>query len=99
MLKYQARKLVAIHVAVDVAATALAWLGAYALRFHADPVGWVLPVTKGVPELSRYLLLLPLMAVLWPAVLYFHGLYRSSAAGAASTSSSRSSSASSSRPP
>ena len=76
MLRYRTRKLVAIHVAVDVAATALAWLLAYALRFHVEAIGWVLPVTKGVPELSRYLLLLPLMAVLWPAVLYFHGLYQ-----------------------
>ena len=76
MLKFQTRKLVAVHVAVDVAATALAWLLAYALRFHADAIGWILPVTKGVPDLSRYLLLLPLMAVLWPGVLYFHGLYQ-----------------------
>ena len=76
MLKFQTRKLVAIHVAVDVAATSLAWVLAYALRFHADAVAWVLPVTKGVPDLSRYLLLLPLMALLWPAVLYFHGLYQ-----------------------
>jgi Undecaprenyl-phosphate glucose phosphotransferase len=76
MLKFQERKLVAIHVAVDVAATALAWVLAYVLRFQADPVSWVLPVTKGIPDLSRYLLLLPLMAVLWPAVLYFHGLYQ-----------------------
>jgi Undecaprenyl-phosphate glucose phosphotransferase len=76
MLKFQTRKMIAIHVAVDVAVTALAWLLAYALRFHADAVGWVIPVTKGVPDLSRYLLLLPLMAVLWPTVLYFHGLYQ-----------------------
>ena len=76
MLKFQTRKRVATQVAVDVAATALAWLLAYALRFHADPVGWLLPVTKGVPDLSRYLLLLPLMAVVWPVVLYFHGLYQ-----------------------
>jgi Undecaprenyl-phosphate glucose phosphotransferase len=76
MLKFQTRKMVAIHVVVDVAATALAWLLAYALRFHAAPVTWVLPVTKGVPELSRYSLLLPFMAVLWPIVLYFHGLYQ-----------------------
>jgi Undecaprenyl-phosphate glucose phosphotransferase len=76
MLKFQTRKRVVTHVAVDVTATALAWLLAYALRFHADPVGWLIPVTKGVPDLSRYLLLLPLMAVLWPVVLYFHGLYR-----------------------
>jgi Undecaprenyl-phosphate glucose phosphotransferase len=76
MLRFRTRKLVAIHVAVDVAATAAAWLLAYALRFHMDAIGRVLPVTKGVPDFSRYLLLLPLMAVLWPAVLYFHGLYR-----------------------
>ncbi len=76
MLKFRERKLVTIHVAVDVAATALAWALAYWLRFHADPVSWVLPVTKGVPDLDRYLLLLPFMAVLWPVVLYFHGLYQ-----------------------
>ena len=76
MLKFRTRKMVAIHVAIDVVATALAWLLAYALRFHAGAVGRVLPVTKGVPDLSRYLLLLPLMAVLWPVVLYFHGLYQ-----------------------
>jgi len=76
MLKFQTRKRVVTHVAVDVAVTALAWLLSYALRFHADPVGWLLPVTKGVPDLSRYLLLLPVMAVVWPVVLYFHGLYQ-----------------------
>ena len=76
MLSYRTRKLVAIHVAVDVVATALAWLLAYVLRFHVEAIGWLLPVTKGVPDLSRYLLLLPLMAVVWPVVLYFHGLYQ-----------------------
>ncbi len=35
-----------------------------------------MPVTKGVPDVSRYLLLLPLIVVLWPPVLYFHGLYQ-----------------------
>jgi len=76
MLKFQTRKMAAIHVAVDVVATAVAWLLAYGLRFHADAVGWVIPVTKGVPDVGRYLLLLPLMSVLWPVVLYFHGLYQ-----------------------
>ena len=33
-------------------------------------------MTKGVPDPSRYLLLMPLISVLWPAVLYFHGLYQ-----------------------
>jgi Undecaprenyl-phosphate glucose phosphotransferase len=76
MLKFQTRRMVAMYVVVDLLATALAWLLAYALRFHADAVGVIIPVTKGIPELSRYLLLLPLMAVLWPPVLYFHGLYQ-----------------------
>jgi Undecaprenyl-phosphate glucose phosphotransferase len=76
MLKFQTRLVVATYVAVDLLATALAWVLAYALRFHADAVADVIPVTKGIPDFSRYLLLLPLMAVLWPSVLYFHGLYQ-----------------------
>ena len=75
MLRAKARKWVAIHVAVDVAATCVAWLLAYALRFH-EPLATLVPVTKGVPDVSRYLLLLPLWALLWPPVLYFHGLYQ-----------------------
>ena len=75
MLSAKTRKWVAIHVVVDVVATCLAWLAAYALRFQ-EPLATLLPVTKGVPEVSRYLLLLPLIAILWPPVLYFHGLYQ-----------------------
>jgi FlaA1/EpsC-like NDP-sugar epimerase len=76
MLKFQTRRLVATFVLVDVAATSLAWILAYLLRFDANLLGSFIPVTKGVPELSRYLLLLPVIAVLWPAILYFHGLYQ-----------------------
>jgi Undecaprenyl-phosphate glucose phosphotransferase len=68
--------MVTLFVLLDVACTAAAWLLAYALRFHAEPVTRLLPVTKGVPDFSRYLVLLPVIAVLWPAVLYFHGLYK-----------------------
>jgi Undecaprenyl-phosphate glucose phosphotransferase len=75
MLKARTRRWVAIHVAVDVVATSLAWLVAYTLRFH-EPLATLVPVTKGVPDVSRYLLLLPLLALLWPPVLYFHGLYQ-----------------------
>jgi Undecaprenyl-phosphate glucose phosphotransferase len=75
MLKARERKLVALHVGVDVALTCAAWLLAYALRFH-EPLATLVPVTKGVPDVSRYLLLLPLIVVLWPPVLYFHGLYQ-----------------------
>ena len=76
MLKFQTRVMVATYVLSDVLATLVAWLLAYVLRFYAPPVSALIPVTKGIPPLADYLLLLPLMAVLWPAVLYFHGLYR-----------------------
>jgi Undecaprenyl-phosphate glucose phosphotransferase len=76
MVKFHTRIMTAIFVLVDVVATALAWLLAYFLRFHSEAVTAWLPVTKGVPELARYLLLLPLIIVLWPTVLYFHGLYQ-----------------------
>jgi len=74
MLKHQARRVVALLVLVDVAATACAWVAAFYLRFYG--LESVLPITKGIPDLTRYALLLPLIAVLWPVVLYFHGLYQ-----------------------
>jgi Undecaprenyl-phosphate glucose phosphotransferase len=76
MVKSQTRMLAAIFVLVDVLSTSLAWVVSYLLRFHSALADSFLPVTKGVPELSRYLLLLPLIALLWPAVMYFHGLYQ-----------------------
>jgi Undecaprenyl-phosphate glucose phosphotransferase len=75
MLKSQTRMLAAIFVLVDLVSTNLAWLAAYWVRFSALSSSF-LPATKGVPELSRYLLLAPLISLLWPAVLYFHGLYQ-----------------------
>jgi Undecaprenyl-phosphate glucose phosphotransferase len=75
MLKFQTRVVVATYVVADVLATALAWAIAYLLRFHG-PFEDLVPVTKGVPPIGDYLQLLPFMALLWPAILYFHGLYR-----------------------
>jgi Undecaprenyl-phosphate glucose phosphotransferase len=76
MLKFQTRMMVATFIVTDILVTAVAWVLAYLLRFQADVVHVLIPVTKGVPELSRYLLLLPFMALIWPVVLYFHGLYQ-----------------------
>jgi Undecaprenyl-phosphate glucose phosphotransferase len=76
MLKFQVRKLVAVLVLLDVAGTALAWIAAYYLRFHSGQFLSLVPVTKGVPPLFQYALLLPFICLLWPAVLYFHGLYQ-----------------------
>ena len=76
MVKFETRIMAAVFVLVDVLCTDLAWIVAYFLRFHSDLVSQYIPVTKGVPPLARYLLLLPLISLLWPAVLYFHGLYQ-----------------------
>ena len=76
MVKFQTRVMVAVFVLVDVVSTNLAWIAAYFLRFHSEEFSSWVPVTKGVPDLSRYLLLLPLISLLWPVVLYFHGLYK-----------------------
>jgi Undecaprenyl-phosphate glucose phosphotransferase len=76
MVKHQTRLFVAMFVLVDLVCTAAAWVLAYYLRFHSPAFLDLLPADKGVPQLSRYLLLLPLIALLWPAVMYFHGLYQ-----------------------
>jgi Undecaprenyl-phosphate glucose phosphotransferase len=72
MLKVQARSLPAIFVLTDVLVTSVAWVLAYVLRFDVA----LLPIPKGVPDRDQYLLLLPLIVLLWPGVLYFHGLYQ-----------------------
>jgi exopolysaccharide biosynthesis polyprenyl glycosylphosphotransferase len=56
----------------DLLATVAAFLGAWLLRFETP----IIPLTKNVPELGRYLAVLPWVAILFPAVFYFHGLYQ-----------------------
>ena len=76
MVKFQTRLMVAVFVARRrrrPPTSPGSWPTSSA---STRPRRGLLPVTKGVPELSRYLLLLPLIALLWPAVLYFHGLYQ-----------------------
>src|SRR5688572_21149319 len=76
MVKHQTRAVGAMFIAVDVACTLAAWVIAYWLRFQSEAVLGLLPAVKGVPPISRYLLLMPFLAVLWPSVMYFHGLYQ-----------------------
>ena len=66
------RRLAALFLFSDLAATFVALAGAYWLRFEAE----IIPVTKGVPPASDYLRLIPYIAALWPLVYYFHGLYQ-----------------------
>ena len=72
MIRQRHRATAAVYLAADLAATALAFLAAWALRFEFP----IIPVTKDVPDFIRYLELLPLILVVWPVVFYFHGLYQ-----------------------
>lgn len=58
--------------ACDLALVAVCWLGSYFLRFYAP----VVPVTKGVPDLSLYLTLLFLVLAVFAATLPAMGLYK-----------------------
>jgi len=71
MIRKRHRSTLSISLASDLVATAAAFFAAWHLRFAAG----VFPVTT-VPEFSRYLVLLPVILVLWPVVFYFHGLYQ-----------------------
>jgi Undecaprenyl-phosphate glucose phosphotransferase len=66
------RRLAGLFLICDLAATFVALAGAYWLRFEAE----IIPVTKGVPPASGYFRLFPFIALLWPLVYYFHGLYQ-----------------------
>ena len=71
MIQKQALRLQATFLASDVAATSTALLAAYAIRFET-----VWPVPLGPQPLSNYATLLPVIALLWPVVFYFHRLYQ-----------------------
>ena len=73
MIRKRRRSTVALYLAGDVLATLIAFLLAWYVRFDLQ----VPPLTKGVPEFQKYLLMLPVVLALWPAVFYFHGLYQS----------------------
>ncbi len=66
------RRIAVLLAVSDVGATLAALAAAYFLRFRAE----IVPVTKGIPDPASYYRLFPLMAVLWPVVYYFYGLYQ-----------------------
>ncbi|MFN7988337.1 MAG: undecaprenyl-phosphate glucose phosphotransferase [Thermoanaerobaculia bacterium] len=71
MIQKQARRLQAVFLASDVAATCSALLAAYVIRFET-----VWPVPLGPQPLGNYASLVPVIALLWPVVFYFHRLYQ-----------------------
>ncbi len=72
MIQNSTRRIAILLAVSDVGATLAALAAAYFLRFRAE----IVPVTKGIPDASSYYRLFPLMAVLWPVVYYFYGLYQ-----------------------
>ena len=71
MIRQRHRSTVGIYLTSDVVATIAAFFTAWYLRFVVQ----IVPVSH-VPDFKRYLTLLPIILVLWPVVLYFHGLYQ-----------------------
>lgn len=61
----------------DLCLAAVCWLAAYLIRFYVP----IIPVTKGVPDLTLYLPLLVLVLVVFAVVLPATGLYRRPWAG------------------
>jgi exopolysaccharide biosynthesis polyprenyl glycosylphosphotransferase len=61
-----------LYLAGDLIAALVAFAAAWALRFELE----VVPLTKNLPEVARYLELVPVVLVVWPLVFYFHGLYQ-----------------------
>ncbi len=71
MVKQQSRAFTVLYLAGDLAATYGAFALAYSVRFHTE----LISVTKGVNPFSQYVLLLPVITLLWPPLFYMHGLY------------------------
>ncbi len=71
MVKQQSRMWTGVYAAGDLFATFAALALAYFVRFQSG----LFHVTKGINPFSQYLLLLPLILLLWPPLFYAHGLY------------------------
>jgi Undecaprenyl-phosphate glucose phosphotransferase len=72
VIKRHNRLLVALFVAADYSAGAIAFLAAYAVRFEIG----LLPITKGIPPFVQYLHLMPFIGALVPLAFQVQGLYR-----------------------
>ncbi|MBI3610005.1 MAG: undecaprenyl-phosphate glucose phosphotransferase [Nitrospirae bacterium] len=72
MLKKYSEFFKSLLFILDLVLISAAWLSAYALRFYTDLV----PVTKGVPFIEPYLILLPAILVVWGIVFKAFDLYR-----------------------
>jgi exopolysaccharide biosynthesis polyprenyl glycosylphosphotransferase len=72
MIQRKYESLAALYLAMDAAASALAILAAYWLRFAVE----IIPVTKGQQDFGVYARILPLIVVVFPLAFAVQGLYR-----------------------
>ncbi len=72
MLKQKRQLFEFVFMAVDLLMVSLAWCLAYWVRF----VSGLVPVEKGIPELSHYLSMLLFIWLIWAFVFKRMGLYR-----------------------
>ena len=72
MVNRHNRLLVAFHVVTDALLGVSAFIVAYVLRFHTG----LIPVTKGVPPVEQYVIIVPFIALLVPFAFQLQGLYR-----------------------
>jgi hypothetical protein len=56
----------------DLFILTVCWISAFYLRFYTP----FIPVTKGIPLLKDYLILLIFTLIIWIGTLHFTGLYR-----------------------
>jgi exopolysaccharide biosynthesis polyprenyl glycosylphosphotransferase len=68
-------RLAGLFAASDAFAVALSFLYTYLFRFYANI--FTVDATKGVPKISSYLILLPLLIAAHLAIFYFQGFYKS----------------------
>ena len=71
MLKERHQLFVGFFVVADVVCLTVAWIGSYLLRFS----GAFFEIDKGIPPLANYLVLLPMIFVVWGLVFRTAGLY------------------------
>jgi exopolysaccharide biosynthesis polyprenyl glycosylphosphotransferase len=72
MIETKHRTLASVYLVNDAVASNLAMLCAWFLRFQFE----VIPVTKGQQTFSTYLLLLPIVTIVFPVAFAVQGLYR-----------------------
>jgi Undecaprenyl-phosphate glucose phosphotransferase len=75
MVKRYKRTLAAFYVTTDAVLGAVAFVGAYLVRFETQFDTQLFPVTKGYPPFWQYAAVLPFVALIVPVAFYFQGLY------------------------